>query len=171
MHGSVHHTLKWDVEPEEVQYDPMVVIFAEGTVLVFDRNLQSGDAIGSYACWFEACKRVTQCHSSLVSTTSYRCHHKFRPNTEGLIETKHPYHFVARKGFKDLLNARGAGERIAPLVHRLVPPIRATLISKDMEVYEGGISGLLDLSNAVCGARFQIGFCTRRCHWIPRMFA
>jgi len=71
---------------------------------------------------------------------------------EGLVETRHPYHFVARKGFKDLLEAPGAAARTAPLVHRLIGPIRATLTSRDPDVYQGGITALIDLSNAVGAA-------------------
>jgi hypothetical protein len=34
-------------------------------------------------------------------------------------------------------------------------------------VFEGS-GGFADI---LCGARFSAGFCTRGCHWIPRMFA
>ena len=75
MHGSVTHNLRWETDIEHVQYDPLVVTFAEG-----------------------------------------------------LVETRHPYHFVARKGLKDLLTANGAGARTVPLVHRLIRPIRVSLL-------------------------------------------
>jgi len=99
MHGSVTHNLRWETDIEHVQYDPLVVTFAEG-----------------------------------------------------LVETRHPYHFVARKGLKDLLTAHGAGARTVPLVHRLIRPIRATLVSRDADVYQGGITALVDLSHAVGAA-------------------
>ena len=96
MHGSVTHQLKWETDIEQLQYDPLVQIFAEG-----------------------------------------------------LVETRHPYHFVARKGLKELLNADGAGAKTTPIVQKLIAPIRATLISRDPDVYQGGIAALVDLSNAV----------------------
>jgi hypothetical protein len=81
VHGSVSHNLHWDVAPESLSYDPLLVTLAHG-----------------------------------------------------LTETRHPYYFVARRGFNDLLTADGAGSRTTPLVSQLVGPLRATLLSQDVEV-------------------------------------
>lgn len=96
MHGSVSHNLQWDIAPENIPYDPLLVTLAHG-----------------------------------------------------LTETRHPYYFVARRGFSDLLTADGAGARATPLVSQLVGPLRATFMSKDAEVYRCGLEGLVNLSRAV----------------------
>ncbi|XP_029446194.1 PACRG-like protein isoform X2 [Rhinatrema bivittatum] len=49
---------------------------------------------------------------------------------EGLRETKHPYTFVSKEGFKELLMVKGAQEKTVPLLHRLVPVLKATLLSR-----------------------------------------
>lgn len=99
MHGSVAHHLDWETDVTALNYDPVVVIFAQG-----------------------------------------------------LVETRHPYHFVARQGLKDLLTAAGAGEKTTPLVSKMIAPIRSTLVSSDPEVYQAGIAALCALSNAVGAA-------------------
>lgn len=68
---------------------------------------------------------------------------------EGLVETKHPYFFVARTGFSDLLRARGAGAKAVPVLQRVVGPIRSCFRSSDLETYRSGLTGLADLSHAV----------------------
>jgi len=47
---------------------------------------------------------------------------------QGLRETVHPYNFVARNGFKELLETSEAGDRAFPLLPRLIPPLRAALV-------------------------------------------
>ena len=41
----------------------------------------------------------------------------------------HPYTFVARMGFGELLASYNAGAKATPLVPKLVAPLRATLVS------------------------------------------
>ncbi|XP_012579532.1 PREDICTED: PACRG-like protein isoform X2 [Condylura cristata] len=49
---------------------------------------------------------------------------------EGLRETKHPYTFVSQEGFRELLLVPGAPERAVPMLPRLIPVLRAALLSK-----------------------------------------
>ncbi|NWU40285.1 PACRL protein, partial [Hylia prasina] len=47
---------------------------------------------------------------------------------EGLRETKHPYTFVSKEGFKELLLVEGAAEKAIPLLPRLVPVLKGALV-------------------------------------------
>lgn len=47
---------------------------------------------------------------------------------QGLKETKHPYTFVSKEGFKELLMVEGATEKAIPLLPRLVPALKAALV-------------------------------------------
>lgn len=47
---------------------------------------------------------------------------------QGLRETKHPYTFVSKEGFKELLLVEGAAEKAIPLLPRLVPVLKASLV-------------------------------------------
>lgn len=47
---------------------------------------------------------------------------------QGLRETKHPYTFVSKEGFKELLLVEGAAEKAIPLLPRLVPVLKAALV-------------------------------------------
>ncbi|XP_043918015.1 PACRG-like protein isoform X2 [Protopterus annectens] len=49
---------------------------------------------------------------------------------EGLRETKHPYTFVASVGFKELLLVEDAAKKAIPLLPRLIPVLKAALLSK-----------------------------------------
>ena len=48
---------------------------------------------------------------------------------QGLRETKHPYTFVSKEGFRELLLVQGAPEKAVPLLPRLVPVLKAALVS------------------------------------------
>ncbi len=54
---------------------------------------------------------------------------------QGLKETKHPYCFVARQGFKELLEVPDAGPKVFPVLIKLVPPLRAALVGQILLVY------------------------------------
>lgn len=69
--------------------------------------------------------------------------------TEGLRETVHPYTLVSAMGFKEMMQMEGAGDKAAPLLHKIVPPLRAALIHSNNEVFERSLDSLTDLSNAV----------------------
>lgn len=68
---------------------------------------------------------------------------------EGLRETVHPYTLVSHMGFKEMLESEHAGEKAAPLLHKVVPPLRAALCHANNEVFERGLTGLMVLSDAV----------------------
>uniref|UniRef100_A0A8C3BRJ8 Parkin coregulated like n=1 Tax=Cairina moschata TaxID=8855 RepID=A0A8C3BRJ8_CAIMO len=68
---------------------------------------------------------------------------------EGLRETKHPYTFVSKEGFKELLMVEGAAEKTIPLLPRLVPVLKAALAHSDDEVFERGLDALVQLSAVV----------------------
>ncbi|XP_069924196.1 PACRG-like protein isoform X1 [Oryctolagus cuniculus] len=65
---------------------------------------------------------------------------------EGLRETKHPYTFVSKEGFKELLLVKGASEKAMPLLPRLIPVLKAALVHSDDEVFERGLTALVQLS-------------------------
>ncbi|NXC93102.1 PACRL protein, partial [Certhia familiaris] len=68
---------------------------------------------------------------------------------EGLKETKHPYTFVSKEGFKELLLVEGAAEKAIPLLPRLVPVLKAALAHADDEVFGRGLDALVQLSAVV----------------------
>uniref|UniRef100_A0A4X2K5V1 Parkin coregulated like n=1 Tax=Vombatus ursinus TaxID=29139 RepID=A0A4X2K5V1_VOMUR len=68
---------------------------------------------------------------------------------EGLRETKHPYTFVSKEGFKELLLVEGAAEKTVPLLPRLVPVLKAALTHSDGEVFGRGLNALVQLSGVV----------------------
>ncbi|XP_008052545.1 PACRG-like protein [Carlito syrichta] len=68
---------------------------------------------------------------------------------EGLRETKHPYTFVSKEGFRELLLVNGAPEKAVPLLPRLIPVVKATLVHSDDEVFERGLNALVQLSVVV----------------------
>ncbi|XP_074085810.1 PACRG-like protein isoform X2 [Macrotis lagotis] len=68
---------------------------------------------------------------------------------EGLRETKHPYTFVSKEGFKELLLVEGATEKTVPLLPRLIPVLKAALTHPDGEVFERGLNALVQLSGIV----------------------
>ncbi|XP_023441531.1 PACRG-like protein isoform X3 [Dasypus novemcinctus] len=65
---------------------------------------------------------------------------------EGLRETKHPYTFVSKEGFRELLLVKGASEKTVPLLPRLIPVLKAALVHSDDEVFERGLNALVQLS-------------------------
>ncbi|XP_063475519.1 PACRG-like protein isoform X5 [Symphalangus syndactylus] len=65
---------------------------------------------------------------------------------EGLRETKHPYTFVSKEGFRELLSVKGAPEKAIPLLPRLIPVLKAALVHSDDEVFERGLNALVQLS-------------------------
>ncbi|OWK06984.1 PACRGL [Cervus elaphus hippelaphus] len=70
-------------------------------------------------------------------------------NAEGLRETKHPYTFVSKEGFRELLLVTGAPEKAMPLLPRLIPVLKAALVHVDDEVFERGLNALVQLSVVV----------------------
>ncbi|XP_020008416.1 PACRG-like protein [Castor canadensis] len=68
---------------------------------------------------------------------------------EGLRETKHPYTFVSKEGFRELLLVKGASEKTIPLLPRLIPVLKAALVHADDDVFERGLGALVQLSVVV----------------------
>ncbi|XP_050803997.1 PACRG-like protein isoform X4 [Gopherus flavomarginatus] len=68
---------------------------------------------------------------------------------EGLRETKHPYTFVSKEGFKELLLVEDATEKAIPLLPRLIPVLKAALAHSNGEVFERGLNALIQLSAIV----------------------
>ncbi|KAM5338806.1 PACRG-like protein isoform 1-T3 [Glossophaga mutica] len=68
---------------------------------------------------------------------------------EGLRETKHPYTFVSKEGFKELLLVQDAPEKALPLLPRLIPVLKAALAHSDDGVFERGVNALVQLSVVV----------------------
>lgn len=66
--------------------------------------------------------------------------------SEGLQESVHPYTFVARTGFKEMLESDGAIEKVLPLLPRVCYGIRAALGNKDPEVFNAGLDAMTQLS-------------------------
>lgn len=58
---------------------------------------------------------------------------------EGLLETEHPFVFVARQGCKELLTADGAADKTIPLIPRLVMPLRSALMNSDSGIFNAGL--------------------------------
>lgn len=87
------HKLQWDVDLEEVLFDPVLITLAEG-----------------------------------------------------LRETEHPYTFVAREAFRQLLQLEGAGEKAVPVLPRLIISLRLCLvcISNDKGVVDVDLCVRLD---------------------------
>ena len=46
---------------------------------------------------------------------------------EGLLETDHPFKFLAFEALKEMLDSQNAGQKTVPLLQRLVQPLRAAL--------------------------------------------
>jgi len=68
---------------------------------------------------------------------------------EGLLETEHPFVFVARQGTLELLTAEGAAEKTLPLIPRLVRPLRMALMSREQGVFTAALETLRILSELV----------------------
>ena len=58
------------------------------------------------------------------------------PSSQGLRETVHPYTFVARTGFKELLESEGAGDKAKPLLPKLQHSLRQALVSDSIFIHK-----------------------------------
>ena len=48
----------------------------------------------------------------------------------------HPYSFVGRVGFQELLTASDASAKTLPLLPKLIPPLRAAMVSNAVMTYK-----------------------------------
>lgn len=71
---------------------------------------------------------------------------------EGLRETKHPYMFVAREGFREMLEVDDAASRTLPILSKLIVPLRSALASSDTQVFHSSLEALVQLSEVVGSA-------------------
>ncbi|CAH1782542.1 unnamed protein product [Owenia fusiformis] len=68
---------------------------------------------------------------------------------EGLKEKIHPYTFVAKMGFKELLEAPHACDQTVQILPKLMPPLRTTLSDSDPGVFDAGLDAVMQLSAVV----------------------
>jgi len=68
---------------------------------------------------------------------------------EGIREKVHPHMFVAREGFRELLLVPEASDKARPLLAKVVPAIRMAMADRDGDVFEAGLTALIQLSDAV----------------------
>uniref|UniRef100_A0A8D0AWC5 Parkin coregulated like n=1 Tax=Salvator merianae TaxID=96440 RepID=A0A8D0AWC5_SALMN len=95
-------------------------------------------------------------HGSVKHKLQWDCHPEtlqFDPLlitlAEGLKETRHPYTFVSKEGFRELLLVEDAAQKAIPLLPRLVPVLKVALSHSDGEVFERGLNALVQLSAVV----------------------
>jgi len=67
---------------------------------------------------------------------------------EGLLETEHPYSFVANQALKELLEAPGASEKVIPIIAKLIMPLRMALLQGDEGIWTRGLNALKMLAEA-----------------------
>lgn len=65
---------------------------------------------------------------------------------EGLLETDHPYSFVANRAIHELLQAPGASDKTIPITGKLIMPLRSSFMSADNEIWMRGLEALRALS-------------------------
>jgi hypothetical protein len=68
---------------------------------------------------------------------------------EGLVETTHPFNFIAKQAVKELLESPGAADKIVPLLPRVIAPLRAALSNPNPAVFENALNMLKSLSDIV----------------------
>jgi hypothetical protein len=61
---------------------------------------------------------------------------------EGLLETDHPYCFVANRALLELLQAPGATEKTLPIIQKLIMPLRSAFLSSDNVIWERALEAL-----------------------------
>ena len=54
---------------------------------------------------------------------------------EGLLETEHPYNFAGKQCIRELLNAKGAEEKVIPILGRLIGPLKDALRCDNPEIF------------------------------------
>lgn len=62
---------------------------------------------------------------------------------------ENPFLFIARQGFHDLVRARGAREKVLPLLGRIIAHIRVALRGRSVDVYNAACTALRDLATLV----------------------
>lgn len=70
---------------------------------------------------------------------------------EGFQEVEHPFVFLARTAFKDLMKSEDAGEKAIAVLPQVIQPLRAALMSKDEDIFLTALEATRILSEAVEG--------------------
>eukprot|EP00163_Fabomonas_tropica_P021319 TRINITY_DN37341_c0_g1_i1.p1 TRINITY_DN37341_c0_g1~~TRINITY_DN37341_c0_g1_i1.p1 ORF type:complete len:257 (+),score=25.86 TRINITY_DN37341_c0_g1_i1:321-1091(+) len=65
---------------------------------------------------------------------------------EGLLETEHPYVFVAPMAWEHLLQAERALPKVVPLLPKLVPRVKMACASRDARICRVGLKALAQLA-------------------------
>jgi hypothetical protein len=68
---------------------------------------------------------------------------------EGLLDTEHPFVFIAQHAFKELCEADGSHRKVIPLLPKLIPHLRAALSSPTDQIFVTGCQSLQSLSDCV----------------------
>lgn len=68
---------------------------------------------------------------------------------EGFLEVEHPFVFLARAMFRDLMKLDDASEKVLPLLPQIIPPLRTALMSKDDDIFVMALDATRILSDAV----------------------
>ena len=68
---------------------------------------------------------------------------------EGLLETEHPYNFVGKQFIRELLGAKGAKEKVEPILGKLIVPLKNAIKCDIPEIFCEAMNDLEILSNMV----------------------
>ena len=68
---------------------------------------------------------------------------------EGLLETLHPYSFAAKQCVRELLSAKGAQEKVIPILGRLIPHLKNALVCDNPDTFLEAMNVVEMLSNLV----------------------
>uniref|UniRef100_A0A8C0LUS2 Parkin coregulated like n=2 Tax=Canis lupus familiaris TaxID=9615 RepID=A0A8C0LUS2_CANLF len=126
-----------------------------GGVQLRNRKAANGDQRTSSSVHRTTVQQSSSSSSTSSPETARKLHprpsDKLNPKTinPGLRETRHPYTFVSKEGFRELLLVPGASEKAVPLLPRLIPVLKAALVHLDDEVFARGLNALVQLSVVV----------------------
>uniref|UniRef100_A0A8C5P1V5 PACRG-like protein n=1 Tax=Jaculus jaculus TaxID=51337 RepID=A0A8C5P1V5_JACJA len=144
-----------DVQPRStIQQSKNSDKFNPRTINPFGEQLRAPSAFAAiYSKGGIPCRLV---HGSVKHRLQWECPPESFPFdplrvslAERLRETKHPFTFVSKEGFRELLLVRGACEKAVPLLPRLIPVLKAALVHPDDDVFERGLGALVQLSVVV----------------------
>ncbi|KAG3063647.1 hypothetical protein PI125_g24322 [Phytophthora idaei] len=68
---------------------------------------------------------------------------------EGFLETEHPFVFLARATFRELLKLEDAREKTLPILAQVIVPLRGALMAKDDDTFLMGLEAARLLSDLV----------------------
>jgi hypothetical protein len=68
---------------------------------------------------------------------------------EGLLETLHPYSFAAKQCVRELLSAKGAREKVIPILGRLIPHLKNALVCDNPDTFLEAMNVVEMLSDLV----------------------